>query len=220
VPTEGIAEAIVVDQFYRTVVPLALQSRGYGALHASAVRTPRGVVAFCARKESGKSTLAFALGRRGYSPWADDAVIFRAGEVEAETFAVPFRIRLRAEPRRHFAAQLGAEEPLVGRPIELESAPLAAVVVLERSRPPSADPGVVARRLESGAAFRAVLEHAYCFRLEGPGKRELVEQYIRLVARVPVHELRYGSGLERLPRLLETIEELVGASTSSVGDSA
>src|SRR5215216_4252290 len=52
---------LVVDAYYRTVLPFALQARGLEVLHASAVRMPQGVVALCALKETGKSTIAYAL---------------------------------------------------------------------------------------------------------------------------------------------------------------
>jgi len=55
----------VLDAFRRAVLPMALQARGLEVLHASAVRTPRGVLALCAVAETGKSTLACGLSQRG-----------------------------------------------------------------------------------------------------------------------------------------------------------
>jgi hypothetical protein len=63
----------VLDTFRRMVLPLALQAQGEEVLHASAVRMLQGVVALCAVSETGKSTLAYALSRRGFPLWADDA---------------------------------------------------------------------------------------------------------------------------------------------------
>jgi hypothetical protein len=209
----------VIDQFYRTVLPLALQARGYEALHASAVRGPAGVIALCATKESGKSTLAYALGERGYSVWADDAVVFRAGAEGVAALEVPFDLRLRPESAAHFGQSRhvpGTRARRDGRePITLAPAPLAALFVLERSRDP-AGPNVAprSRRLTGGAAFTALLTHAYSFGIDEPERRQrMVEQYLALAARVPVHELRYGTGLEQLPAILDELERaLAGGS--------
>ena len=52
----------------------SFQTHGGEVLHASAVRGPLGVVAFCADSLGGKSTMAYAMGRGAYRVWADDAV--------------------------------------------------------------------------------------------------------------------------------------------------
>ena len=52
--------------------------RGWEALHASAVLSPQGVVAFCAGSGTGKSTIARGLSERGYQLCADDAVAVKA----------------------------------------------------------------------------------------------------------------------------------------------
>ncbi|HLF57368.1 MAG TPA: hypothetical protein VI942_11035, partial [Thermoanaerobaculia bacterium] len=72
----SVRDALVHEHYFRANLPLALQVRGFEVLHASAVETAAGVVAFAAPKESGKSTLAFALSQRGHRLWADDAVVF------------------------------------------------------------------------------------------------------------------------------------------------
>jgi hypothetical protein len=213
-PRPGAPRRVVVDQFYRTILPLALQARGREVLHASAVRAPRGVVALCAAKTHGKSTLAFALERRGYPAWADDAVVFEpAQDGGIAALSVPFALRLRPASSAHFGVEGGAT--LARRedePIRLEPAPFAALVVLRRERgaTTAAGPEVVLRRLAPGEAFRAALENAHAFTLAEPlRKARFVEQYLRLVARVPVHELRYGTGLDKLPAILEALEEAI-----------
>jgi hypothetical protein len=54
------------------VLPSISVIRGYEALHAAAVDSPRGVVAFMGASGAGKSTLAFELVRRGWPLFADD----------------------------------------------------------------------------------------------------------------------------------------------------
>ena len=57
---------VIWDVYRRSVVPMALQAFGWEALHASAIVTDRGIVGFCAISETGKSTVAFGLRRRGF----------------------------------------------------------------------------------------------------------------------------------------------------------
>jgi hypothetical protein len=210
-PNGGAEPRVVADQYRRTVLPLALQTHGFEALHASAVRTPQGVVAFCAVKESGKSTLAFALGRKGYPLWADDAVVLAFDERGVAAAAVPFEIRLRPASSAYFSRTGSAPPAAAARPerdltepLSLEQAPLAALFVLERA---DAAAGVELRRLGSAEAFTAVLEHAYCFTLEeAETKRRMMRQYLSLVAKVPVFRLSYPTGLDHLPAIVAEIE--------------
>jgi hypothetical protein len=56
-------------------------ARGFELLHASAVESDRGVVAFIAPSGGGKTTIAAELGRRGYRIFSDDVLaIGRCGE--------------------------------------------------------------------------------------------------------------------------------------------
>jgi hypothetical protein len=215
-PNGDAGPQVVADQYRRTVLPLALQAHGFEALHASAVRTPNGVLAFCAVKESGKSTLAFALGQKGYPLWADDAVVLAFDEDGVAAAAVPFEIRLRPASSAYFSRTGSAPPATAARPVRdlaeplaLEQAPLAALFVLERERAHAAA-GVELRRLGSAEAFTAVLEHAYCFTLEEPEtKRRMMRQYLSLVARVPVFRLSYPTGLDHLPEIVAEIERTI-----------
>jgi hypothetical protein len=190
----------VIDAFQRCVLPMALHTRGVQVLHASAVRGPDGVVALCARSGTGKSTLAYGLSRRpGRAVWADDAVAFDTRGLAVMALPLPFELHLRStaaaffggEPVRDVAGQ--AAEP----------AALAGVLVLERHE----DAEISTRRLSAADAFTAVLQHAYCFDLEGrPRRRETAERYLELSARVPVWEVRFPAGFDRLPELLERLE--------------
>ena len=57
-------------------------------------------------------------------------------------------------------------------------------------------------------AFPAALTHAYCFSLEDmERKRRMMLAYLALVREVPVFTIRFSTGLEALPELLENIEQ-------------
>lgn len=63
-----------------------LHQRGQLVLHASAVATPHGAVAFFGHSGWGKSTLAASLHARGYPMLADDLVIIQPGETAHQVY--------------------------------------------------------------------------------------------------------------------------------------
>lgn len=209
--------ARIFATYHHAILPMALQLRGLEALHASAVRVRAGVVAFCGASGTGKSTLAYALSRRGYPLWADDTtVVETAGDAVRSVF-VPCRTYLRSDA----AAALAADRPTVGRATAArpsaevvgDPAPLAAVVILRR-RDDSADRvGVRAVPLPPPGALRAVLAHAGSFAIAEAGgtdrKRRMIGVYLAVAATVPVLELQFRAGLEHLPAVLDAVEPVV-----------
>src|SRR5262245_58728686 len=101
-PEPGSPVDVIWDTYRRSVLPMALHTLGYEALHASAVMSPMGIVAFCATSETGKSTVAFGLRQRGCPQWADDGVVFRADQSPITAVPLPFTVRLREQSRRMF----------------------------------------------------------------------------------------------------------------------
>ena len=202
-PNAGADPALVEDTYRRTVLPLALQALGREVLHASAVRTPAGVIALCAVSGTGKSTLAGGLSRRGHELWADDAVAFEMQGAAVDALPLPFSLRLRPASAAHFAdsdVDRGLRTPE-------RRAPLAAVFVLERSHGGEAK----LERLEQATAFSAVLTHGYSFSLNDRDRNAaMMSNYLELVARVPVFRLTFPEGLDGLEDLLDLIEGAVG----------
>jgi hypothetical protein len=186
---------------------MALQVGGREVLHAGAIRTPHGVLALCGVSETGKSTIAFGLSLRGHQLWADDAVAFEISSGEAMVHSLPFEIRLRPAPAEWF--EVDAVSPPRDLPFRAETAPLAAVCVLRRDD--GASVPVTVRRLSSAGAFAAVLAHAYCFTLQDrERKRRMMHHYLELVAKVPIFEVCFQSGLANLPEILDAIEQVLG----------
>jgi hypothetical protein len=202
--TRGTTDAVLEDLFLTTVRPLFLQILGYEALHASAIETPRGVVAFCGASGSGKSTLAYALGRRAFEPWADDVVVFDADrEADVVSVHVPHPPRLR-EPTRQFFL-VGDEAPQIAPDVLRRSAPLALVFVL---RP---DAVHAVRRLSPPEALERLLPHGLRFTLsDAERRRRMMSHYLNLVATVKVFELGFRRGLDLLPMLVDEIEQVIG----------
>ena len=206
------------DTYYRSVLPMALQMLGKEVLHASGVQTTGGTIAFCAISESGKSTIAYGLSRRGYRLWADDAVVFEISDRVVSTIPLPFRIRLRPASAHYFGhSQADARSPTKDdfvSQVEVKPIPLAAVCLLERG---DSSEVVGIQRLSPIRAFPAVLSHAYCFSLKDmERKQRMMHAYLALVREVPVYAIRFSGGIEKLPQILDGIEqEIIHASLST-----
>jgi hypothetical protein len=197
------------DTFYQSVLPMALQASGKEALHASAIETTYGTIAFCAISECGKSTIAYGLSRRGHPLWADDAVVFEISDRGVWAHPMPFEIRLRPASAQYFrVSQIDVDNPtscdLVSQ-VNVKPVPLAAVCLLERRD--RLEP-IQIRSILPIHAFPAVLSHAYCFSLQDmERKQRMMRAYLALVREVPVFTIRFSTGLEALPQLLESIEQ-------------
>jgi hypothetical protein len=208
-PERPLDSSRILDLFHRTVEPLILQALGWETLHASAVVMPGGLVGFCGECESGKSTIAYSLSRRGYRQHADDSGVFRPGPQGIRALDLSFGVRLRPEAVTFFGFAPD-ERPFqdigpIGRrdADRISTEPLSALFVL--SRIPAGEP--VVDRLTPSAAFRALLPHARCFDAEDAGvRRRLLEHYLELAAVVPVYDLRFAAGLDQLSAVLTCIE--------------
>jgi hypothetical protein len=203
---DGARAELVLDAYRRRVLPMAVQVRGCEVLHASAVRSSVGVVGLCGVTQTGKSTIAFALNRRGYDIWCDDALAFDASNGRPMAISLPFELRLRPAAVALFGQATIAEvsAPHLDVPGS-DTAPFAAVCVLRRE-----DDGltpVSVRRLEFSRAFLTVLAHACWFTMQDANdKRRVVDHYMDLVAQTPVFDVSFKSGLEHLPAVLDAIE--------------
>jgi hypothetical protein len=208
------SHASVVDAYRTIALPLALQASGYEALHASAVRTPQGIVAFCAQSGTGKTTVAYALGRRGNRPWADDALVLDIPEDGAIlAHQLPFRANVRDETRVAYGT---ADDEVPAGAGDEEPVSLAAVCVLERTVAGGDAPG--AHRLHPTEALPCLLEHAHRFDLSDPDvRRRTVQSYLRVAARVPVLRVAFVPGFDRLEALLDTIESAIAESVGAAG---
>ena len=213
-PHPAAGQGLVEDAYLRAVLPLALQVQGMELLHASAVCSPRGVVAFCAESGTGKSTLAAGLGERGYRPWADDALAVDTSSMPVTSVRLPFRLRLRPASTAFFGGERFSMVTRVEAPRgnAVERVPVAALCLLRRTDDVTGP--VSAERLCASAALSAVLAHAYCFSLRDPDrKRSMIRHFVRLATRVPIFEVRIESRLERLPNVLDGMEQvLLGAA--------
>lgn len=192
--------SLMEEVYHRFALPMILQAAGAEMLHASAVRGAKGVVAFCGTSGTGKSTLAFTLSRKQHQHWADDAVIVLPNQDVFDALRLPFRPRV----------EITSTEP-----VEFirgtESAPLSAIVVLQRYPGGIVEYGdfhAEVRRLSAADAFRAVLPHIYSFILSDPRRNALMmSRYFDIAAHVPVYDFRFTPCLDALPKLCEIVEQ-------------
>jgi len=217
-PWEGASEEIIVEEFQNTVWPTMLQLQGLGVLHGSAVDSPCGVVAFCARSEGGKSTLAHALSRRGYAHWADEAVVLDVLPDSVRVQPLAFSVRLRYASAVYFG--YSEQELMLGRvrydvqPKE-PAAPLRAICLLEPTRTLPGGKIVSIESLAPATALAGTLEHALYFNLQDRlRKRRMMQQYLNLIAQVAVFRVRFRLGLEWLPSIVDRLEKRIFAATS------
>lgn len=213
IPRQPLAPGFILETYYHCVLPLMLPALGTEVLHASAVIGADGVAALCGTSGTGKSTIAVALARRGYSMWADDAVAVDTAAPGPTAIPLPFTVRLRADSAQFLGAAGEWESPATADPVDPQPTPLAVLCMLRRT--PEATASVAVELLSAAAACRAALAHAYCFSVKDPAqKRRTIWNYLTMTGRVPTYEIRFRPGLEHLPAVLDAIEAIVGLAAT------
>jgi hypothetical protein len=194
------------DAYLRGVLPVALLGRECEALHASAVLTPAGVIAFCARSGTGKSSLARGIARSHGVQWADDTVILEVDGRDVRTVALPFTPRLDAAAAA--ALRLPADSATrAGSPAPAQTAALQRVYFLDRDLDVDpTEPSI--RPLAPAPAFERLLAHAHPFDLAGPDRRRrMIERLLFAAGTVTMFELRFAPSLAYLPSLVARVSE-------------
>ena len=191
--------------FEHSVLPLALQALGREGLHASAILTAAGVVGFCAKAHTGKSTLAYALSRRGYIQWSDDALSWELEGGRPWARRIGFQVRLREQSLVHFGHRSTPKLP-AGAARELDTAPLTSIYVLRRTAPDPRAPRVSIEPLSGSKALTELLDHAHCFDpTDVRRKGRMMSSYLELVSHVRVFDVRFQPSLDRLDGLVNAI---------------
>lgn len=205
----SLSPGFILDTYEHCVLPLLLPALGTEVLHASGVAGMDGVVALCGESSTGKSTIAVGLARRGYVLFADDAVAVDTAEPRPMAIPLPFAVRLRPDSARFFGGASEGGGTATAARVSTEPAPLAMLCLLRRAQDVAAP--VAVERLDAASACEAALAHAYCFSVnDAARKRRTVQNYLTIGTRVPVYEIRFRPGLQRLSMVLDAIEELVG----------
>jgi hypothetical protein len=198
------------------LLPLLLSLSGRLVLHASAVRTPGGVIALIGKSGAGKSTLAAALATAGFPLATDDciALIRRGGRWRG----VPFHsgVRLWQDSAQRIGMRLGAYHDGqkirfsardLGAVAHARSAPLARIYVLHPEAPAGRGRPRVEPIAPGDAVFDLVRGGFHPAVGERRAMRRLFESITDLASAIAVRRVRYARRLERLADLSDAIIE-------------
>jgi hypothetical protein len=189
------------------VLPYLLHQSGAWCVHASAVQTPQGVIAFVAPRGTGKSTLAAACARAGCALVADDVVVMRgtAGGVTVTPAGLP--IRLRESTARAVGVDTGVADDWgkvrITGAVAASDLPLAAMYVLH----PLADNAAPERvRRGERAAALALLTNGKITELLGhAGAGDALTRCVSLASVSTSYDLGVPRDLSRLPAVVNAI---------------
>jgi hypothetical protein len=188
--------------------------RGLLPLHASAIRTGQGLVAFSGHSGAGKSTTAAAMVASGYELVTDDVLPISLNQ-DASPGAWPYlrRMKLCSEPIAQLSlSPVEVVSTRIDREKQFVCPQLAASdewVRLERIYLLDTSPGDsrAIDRLVGADAVRALVDQTYhfAFVLKSGHFRDHLEMCAHIAARVPIYRLPRFAGLDRENRLATVI---------------
>lgn len=212
-PLPDIPEVTVRHLLLDQVIPLVLSRRERIVLHASAVSTTQGVIAFAGKSGRGKSTLAASFARKGCALVSDDCLVLR--KAQGIWTALPSYPGVRLWPSAagellhddanttdvaHYTSKLRASD-MDGMPFSSCPAPLRGLYLLADEHP-----AITVERLASARAFMAWVEFAYNLDItDSAFLRRQFETVGQLTADVRSYALHYPRDFASLPAVIEAI---------------
>ncbi len=195
------------------VLPRLFDLRGDLVLHGASVASPNGAWLLLGRSGRGKSTLAAALARSGFSLLGDDIVVMR--EIGSNWHVVPGYPSLRlwpdsaaallarhdaGGPVAHFSQKIRGNVSRQGIGIITAPIPVVRAYLLERA-PAESDPFVTG--IAPGAAFGELA--AQTFRLDPTDSVALADEWRRLTRLATMPWIRRLD----VPRAYEKLEQVI-----------
>ena len=217
-PLPGIPEVTVRHLLLDQVIPVVLSRRESVVLHASAVLTPHGVVAFAGKSGQGKSTLAASFAKKGCALVSDDCLVLRAEHGNWTAFPSYPGVRLwpataeelvlqgtRTAEVAHYSIKCRVSESAL-LPFVKSPAPIKRLFFLTEETS-----SISIQRLSPGRAFVSLVGFTYNLDIEDPGfLRRQFEAVAQLTADVPAYAIRYPRQFASLPAVWETILDHLG----------
>lgn len=212
-PLPDTPEVTVRHLLLDQVIPVVLSRRESVVLHASAVLTPHGVIAFAGKSGQGKSTLAASFAQKGFPLVSDDCLVLRADHENWTAFPSYPSVRLWPSTAKElvrediYTAEMAHYSdkrrfsntdllPFVNCP-----APLSKLFFLTDETP-----SVSIERLSPGRAFMSLVGFTYNLDIEDATfLRRQFEAVGRLTAEVPAYAIRYPRQFASLPSVWEAI---------------
>jgi hypothetical protein len=212
-PAEGVSEPDVEIFLSGTGIGLVLHQRGQIALHASAILVGDKAVLFCGASGVGKSTIAAALGKRGYGLVTDDiaAISMRNGAAFVESDGRWYKLWEQAIDGLNLGARRGVAVRSCLAKFHVEPSrsatnalPVGAIYHLREARPPHdegiarpnmVDAGLIVRR----NAYRPAM-------VKRLGQQEVYFANSAALVQAGVFTLTRRLGFEHLPDTLAALE--------------
>jgi hypothetical protein len=216
-PRPGIARATVRHLLLDQVLPLAQSVWGKLVLHASAVLSPWGAIAFLGTSGEGKSTLALALAREGLPLVTDDYLI--VDDAGPSLVAVPAYPGVRLWPDT--VSALGGDRPRLSKVAHYTekvrmgdardlsfcsaAAPLRRVFAL--AEPDGGAAGAVhIESLPESGAFEELMKSAFVLDpMDAPRTAELFGRVARAARSKLVYKLSFPRDFSALPAVCEKL---------------
>ena len=217
-PLPGTPEVTVRHLLLDQVIPLVLSQKESMVLHASAVLTTHGVIAFAGKSGQGKSTLAASFARNGCQMVSDDCLVLRAQD--ENWIAIPSYPGVRMWPST--AEQLFgngtystdvAHSSLKRRVSNADLLPFANTPAPIRSLFFLADETstISIQRLEPGRAFVSLIKFSYNLDIHDAAfLRRQFEAVGHLTANIPAFAIHYPREFASLQDVWDTVVSQLG----------
>ena len=202
---------------------ILLHQRGYLTLHASGVSIDGKVAAFIGWKRMGKSTTATALYAAGHRLITDDVIVtspddlttvlpgFSQIRLDPEAVAASLNVDPDSVPRLHSTGEKRTSQ--ADKDFDLTPVPLFSIYVLDWGD------DFEIERLPQDEAFVQLLTHSYAQRFLGNtgATQTHFDQITHLARTVPVYRFTKPRDFDRLPELVQFIENHMDEIGSSQG---
>ena len=226
VPSRGARPAIVAHLFLSQVLPLALSRQGRLVMHASAVATPHGAVAFLGAAGQGKSTLSASFVRRSFPLLTDDALLLI--EDGTTLTGVPSYPEIRLQPDvlavlgngglavhdvEHRAGKKRLRLDRGSRLFSREPVPVRRIYVLGCAEPSARSGAATISAVTPREAFIELVKHTYRLDLDDRSRlRDEFDSIGRIAARPAlVYRLAVPRDLSELPAVHAVILDHCGS---------
>jgi hypothetical protein len=218
-PRPGIPSNTIHHLLLNQVIPLVINLKGGEALHASAVLSPKGVIAFAGPGGSGKSTLAGSLINGGCSLISDDCLVLR--EKDEGIYGIPAYPGLRLwddslsclfgdndghKPVAHYTHKRRVDIKNMLKTYCTEPRPFKRLYNIVASSEIEGKTDIIIEKLSPGNKFIALVRCA--FRLDVTDRTMLTRQFHflkRVASTVSVCSLIYPRDFKLLPAVREAI---------------
>lgn len=215
-PEPGALPLDVRAYLLGTLFAVLCQQRGLLPLHASAVSSSQGVVAFLARSGQGKSSIAAHLGQRGFPVAADDICLIeitpgnKATVIPAAPWLKLWRNSLQNLGRQAEGLErVFSEDDKYRWPLQspLTPQPIGKLIFLESEDRPA--PGIQSlSSLEAIPLLMDLTHQAYVLHATGQ-RQENFLRCSRVSAQAKAYRLIRPWGLQYLESTVDMLEELI-----------